>query len=76
MNILESRPLEIEGMACLEFWYLAPAAAVGSELRVLLQNGSSQVKIWTSPALPRDAWRQVFLPLNITDPGARVKYYN
>lgn len=75
VNFLESRPLEMEGVACLEFWYLAPATAVGSELRALLKSRSGLVRIWTSPPLPRDAWRQVFLPLNITEPGTRVKWH-
>ncbi|XP_061588203.1 zonadhesin [Cololabis saira] len=74
VNMLESRPLEIEGMACLEFWYLAPAASVGSELRALLKSSSGQVKIWTSPTFPRDAWRQVFLPLDINETGSWLAF--
>ncbi len=75
MNILESGPLGLEGEACLEFWYLAPVAAKGSELRALLKNSTGEVEIWTSPAIPRDSWRQVFVPLNITEPWTQVKWH-
>lgn len=73
MNILESSALGIEGEACLEFWYLAPIAAEGSELRVLLKSSAGLIEIWSSPPLARDAWRQVFVPLYITEQGAQVK---
>lgn len=73
MNILESGPLGLEGKACLEFWYLAPVAAKGSELRILLKSSVGLVEIWTSPALPRDSWKQVFIPLDVNEPGTQVK---
>lgn len=73
MNMLESGPLGLEGEACLEFWYLAPVAANGSELRALLKSNNGLEEIWTSPALPRDSWRQVFVHLNIIEPGTKVK---
>lgn len=74
VNVLESGPLELEGTACLEFWYQAPVAAKGSELRALLKSSTGLLEIWTSPVLPRDSWRQVFVPLNIIDPGTKVKW--
>lgn len=73
LNVLVSHPLQFYGEACLEFWYLAPAASNGSELRVLLQTSTSLAEIWTSPALPRNAWRQVTVPLNISEPHTQVK---
>lgn len=72
VNILESAPLGLAGTACLEFWYLTPAAANGSELRALLKSSIGLQEIWTSPALPRDSWRQVFVPLNINETGSQV----
>ncbi|XP_047445265.1 zonadhesin-like [Mugil cephalus] len=74
VSVLESGPLGLEGEACLEFWFLAPVAARGSELRVLLKTSVGLEEIWTSPALPKDAWRQVFLPLYITEPGTQVVF--
>ncbi|XP_037642754.1 zonadhesin-like isoform X2 [Sebastes umbrosus] len=71
-TILESGPLGPEGEACLEFWYLAPVAANGSELGVLLNSSVGLTEIWTVPALPSNAWRQVFVPLNIIEPGTQV----
>lgn len=75
MNILESGPLGLEGEACLEFWYQVPAAANGSELRALLKSSDGLVEIWTSPVLPRNVWRQVFVPLNIIKPNTQVKWH-
>lgn len=75
MNILESGALE-QGEACLEFWYLAPVAANGSELRALLKSSAGLVEIWTSPALSGTSWRQVFVPLNIIESGTRVKWHS
>ncbi|KAK5859922.1 hypothetical protein PBY51_021438 [Eleginops maclovinus] len=72
VTILESGPLVLKGEACLEFWYLAPAAAYGITLRTLLKSSTGLREIWTSPVLPRDSWRQVFVPLNIIEPGTRV----
>ncbi|XP_026230310.1 zonadhesin-like isoform X2 [Anabas testudineus] len=72
VSLLESGPLGLEGEACLEFWYLAPFAANGSELRALLKSSAGLVEIWTSPAYLRDSWRQVFVPLNITEPATQV----
>ncbi|XP_042070700.1 zonadhesin [Haplochromis burtoni] len=74
VNVSESGPLGIEGQACLEFWYLVPVAANGSELRVLLKNSVGSVEIWTSPALPQNEWRQAFVPLNITESRTRVVF--
>ncbi|XP_043990493.1 zonadhesin-like isoform X2 [Gambusia affinis] len=68
VEILASHPLTITGKACLEFWHLAS----GDTLRALLKSGMRQVEIWTSPPLPRDAWRQVLVPLNLTEPGTQV----
>ncbi|XP_073347782.1 uncharacterized protein [Pagrus major] len=72
VDILESGPLEMEGEACLEFWYHAPAAAEGSELRVLVKSSTRVVEIWTSSVLPGDSWKQVFIPLNIIEPDTQV----
>ncbi|XP_035861191.1 zonadhesin-like isoform X1 [Sander lucioperca] len=72
MTTLESGPLELEGKACLEFWYLSPVAANGSELRILLKSSVGLMKIRTLPALPRDFWRQVFIPLNVIEPETQV----
>nr|XP_046264922.1 zonadhesin-like isoform X2 [Scatophagus argus] len=72
VNMLKSGPLGMEGEACLEFWYLTPAAAKVSELQVLLKSSVGLVEIWTSPGLPGDSWRQVFVPLTITEPGTQV----
>nr|XP_020451554.1 zonadhesin-like isoform X2 [Monopterus albus] len=69
---LESGPLEIEGEACLEFWYLAPVAANGSELQALLKTTAGLAEIWTSPTLPRNSWTQVFVPLHIIEPETKV----
>ncbi|XP_051260918.1 zonadhesin-like isoform X2 [Dicentrarchus labrax] len=74
VNILESGPLGLVGEACLEFWYLAPDAAKGSELRALLKSSTGLVELWTSPPLPKDSWRQVFVPLNVIEPGAQVVF--
>ncbi|XP_030259603.1 zonadhesin isoform X3 [Sparus aurata] len=74
VDILESAPLEMEGEACLEFWYRAPFAAEGSELRALVKSSTRLVEIWTSPALPGDSWRQVFIPLNIIEPETKVVF--
>lgn len=75
MNILESGALD-QGEACLEFWYMAPVAANGSELRVLFQSSAGLVEIWTSPALPTSSWKQVFVPLNIITSGTQVKWHS
>lgn len=75
VDILESATLEMEGEACLEFWYRAPFAAEGSELRALVKSSTRLVEIWSSPALPGDSWRQVFIPLNIIEPETRVKWH-
>ena len=75
VNILESGPLGLEGEACLEFWYQTPVAANGSELRALLKSGTGLVEIWTSHALPRNLWRQVFVPLKINEPRTQVKWH-
>ncbi|KAF7648840.1 hypothetical protein LDENG_00151050 [Lucifuga dentata] len=72
VETLESAALGIEGEACLEFWYLAPITAKGSEVRVLLKSSVGLVEIWSSPALARDAWRQVFVPLHIAEQGTQV----
>ncbi|XP_076001184.1 uncharacterized protein LOC142994303 [Genypterus blacodes] len=72
VNTLESSALGLQGEACLEFWYLAPIAAEGSELRVLLKSSTGLIEIWSSPALAGDAWRQVFVPLYLTEEGAQV----
>ncbi|XP_036940657.1 zonadhesin-like isoform X2 [Acanthopagrus latus] len=74
VDILESATLEMEGEACLEFWYRAPFAAEGSELRALVKSSTRLVEIWSSPALPGDSWRQVFIPLNIIEPETRVVF--
>ncbi|XP_017288026.1 zonadhesin isoform X1 [Kryptolebias marmoratus] len=74
LNVLVSHPLQFYGEACLEFWYLAPAASNGSELNVMLKTSTSLAKIWTSPALPRKAWRQVTVPLNISEPGSQIVF--
>ncbi|XP_035526323.1 uncharacterized protein LOC118334508 [Morone saxatilis] len=74
VNILESGPLGLVGEACLEFWYLAPDAAKGSELRALLKSSTGLVELWTSPPLPKDSWRQVFVPLNIIEPGTQIVF--
>ncbi|XP_029309172.1 zonadhesin [Cottoperca gobio] len=68
VTFLESGPLGLEGEACLEFWYLAPVAANGTELRAQLKSSVGLSEIWTSPVLQRDSWRQVFVPLNIIEP--------
>ncbi|XP_035490599.2 zonadhesin isoform X1 [Scophthalmus maximus] len=72
VNILESGPLALEGEACLEFWYQSPATANGSEVRALLKSSAGLAEIWTSPALPPNSWRQVFVPLKIIKPETRV----
>ncbi|XP_014865087.1 PREDICTED: zonadhesin-like isoform X4 [Poecilia mexicana] len=72
VEILTSHPLTVTGKACLEFWHLASGVSSGATLRALLKSGLRQVEIWTSPPLPRDAWRQVSVPLNLTEPGTQV----
>ncbi|XP_054870338.1 zonadhesin-like isoform X2 [Amphiprion ocellaris] len=74
VDVLESPPLEVEGEACVEFWYLAPVTPKGSELHVLLKSRTGLVEIWASPAIPQDAWRQVFVPLKIIEPGTQVVF--
>ncbi|CAJ1072158.1 zonadhesin-like [Xyrichtys novacula] len=69
VTILESGPLELQGEACLEFWYLT-----GSELRTLLKTSAGEVELWSSPALLEGVWRQVFVPLNIMEPGSQVVF--
>ncbi|XP_071398227.1 zonadhesin [Centroberyx affinis] len=71
VSSLESNVLRLEGEACLEFWYLAP---VTSDLKVLLKSSTGLVEIWTSPALDRGSWRQVFVPLSITETGTQVVF--
>ncbi|KAL7387655.1 hypothetical protein ABVT39_026836 [Epinephelus coioides] len=71
VTILESGPLGLEGEACLEFWYISPVLTDGSELRVLLRSSAGLKEIWTLTALPRDSWRQVFVPLNVIEPGTQ-----
>lgn len=73
VNTLESAPLGLDGEACLEFWYLAPLPARAPQLRALLKSSTGLREIWTSPALPGGSWRQVFVQLNITEPGMKVK---
>lgn len=73
IEILTSHPLTVTGEACLEFWHLASGASSGATLRALLKSSSGQVEIWASAPLPRDAWRQVSVPLNITELGIQVK---
>ncbi|XP_078029437.1 uncharacterized protein LOC117271873 isoform X3 [Epinephelus lanceolatus] len=72
VTILESGPLGLEGEACLEFWYISPVVTDGSELRVLLRSSAGLKEIWTLTALPRDSWRQVFVPLNVIEPGTQA----
>ncbi|XP_074544748.1 zonadhesin [Halichoeres trimaculatus] len=69
VTVLESGPLELQSEACLEFWYLT-----GSELRTLLRSSIDEVEIWSSPALPGGEWRQVFVPLNVMEPGIQVVF--
>ncbi|XP_035994021.1 zonadhesin isoform X2 [Fundulus heteroclitus] len=72
VKILKSPPLAFGGEACLEFWYLASGVSSGATLRALLKSSLGQVELWTSTPLPRDGWRQVSVPLNITEQGAQV----
>ncbi|TNN43358.1 IgGFc-binding protein [Liparis tanakae] len=72
VTVLESGPLRLEGEACLEFWYLSSAETNGSELGALLRSSAGLTELWSSPALHTDAWRQVFVPLDIVDPGTQV----
>ncbi|XP_034039661.1 zonadhesin-like [Thalassophryne amazonica] len=72
IDILESGALGPHGEVCLEFWYSAPSAAIGSELQVLLKSSAGLVEIWSSPTVYEDAWKQVFVPLYITEPQTRV----
>ncbi|KAF3858337.1 hypothetical protein F7725_011538 [Dissostichus mawsoni] len=46
--------------------------AYGTALSTLLKSSTGLREIWTSPVLPRDSWRQVFVPLNIIEPGTQV----
>ncbi|XP_077371361.1 MAM and LDL-receptor class A domain-containing protein 1 [Festucalex cinctus] len=69
VDLIESGALA-QGEACLEFWYLVPPDAL--QLRALLKSSAGLVEIWTSPALARDSWRQVFVPLNIIESGSKV----
>ncbi|KAM4557411.1 zonadhesin [Fundulus diaphanus] len=72
VKILKSPPLALGGEACLEFWYLASVVSSGATLRALLKSSLGQVELWASTPLPRDGWRQVSVPLNITEQGAQV----
>ncbi|MEQ2296328.1 hypothetical protein AMECASPLE_023686 [Ameca splendens] len=74
VEILESPQLAVTGEACLEFWHLASGSSRAATLRALLKNSLGQEEIWTSLPLPRDAWRQVSVPLNITELGSRVMF--
>ncbi|KAK2895326.1 hypothetical protein Q8A73_014814 [Channa argus] len=72
VDIFDSGALKLEGEGCLEFWYLEPIGAEDSKLQALLKTSGGQEQIWASPALPRNSWRQVFVPLNIIEPGTGV----
>ncbi|XP_047225429.1 zonadhesin isoform X2 [Girardinichthys multiradiatus] len=74
VEILESPQLAVTGEACLEFWHLASGSSRAATLRALLKNSLGQEEIWTSLPLPRDAWRQVSVPLNITELGSLVMF--
>ncbi|XP_068197093.1 mucin-2 [Antennarius striatus] len=74
VSILESGPLRLEWDACLEFWYLDPVTAGGSELHVQLKSSIGLKEIWASPFFPRNFWKQVFIPISITVPGTKVVF--
>lgn len=73
VNLLESAALGLEGEACLEFRYLSPVPEEVSQLRALSNSSTGLREIWTSPEVPSDSWRQVFVQLIVTEPGTKVE---
>uniref|UniRef100_A0A8C5G2Y6 Zonadhesin-like n=1 Tax=Gouania willdenowi TaxID=441366 RepID=A0A8C5G2Y6_GOUWI len=74
VNLFVSGPLGIEGEACLEFWYLTSATAGGSELHVFLKSNNGLEDIWSTSFMPKVSWRQVFVPLTLTEQGSQVVF--
>lgn len=73
VNLLESAALGLEGEACLEFRYLSPVPEEVSQLRALSNSSTGLREIWTSPEVPSNSWRQVFVQLILTEPGTKVE---
>lgn len=73
VNLLESAALGLEGEACLEFRYLSPVPEEVYQLRALSNSSSGLREIWTSPEVPSNSWRQVFVQLIVTELGTKVK---
>ncbi|KAI4810062.1 hypothetical protein KUCAC02_018912 [Chaenocephalus aceratus] len=69
-SMVHSVPTTDITIRCVDWTQLR--TAYGTALRTLLKSSTGPREIWTSPALPRDSWRQVFVPLNIIEPGTEV----
>ncbi|KAJ8357485.1 hypothetical protein SKAU_G00202790 [Synaphobranchus kaupii] len=73
LSRLESEPLDLPDVGCLEFWYRAPGSN-GTDLRVLIKDDEAETEIWTSQATADRSWQQVVIPLSNAKNGIQVVF--